>query len=149
MTSYEQGKDAGDAAPHCVIHGGDECDRLAAIARREAQARRRRNRLIRYDFFAEPAWEMLLDLYIHRHGGRSVDARTLCAATIASPATALRWLRLLIDQGLIAWSPPGLGDSDVQITLSERGAEEIDRYLRDDLHRAEADDAMSNGLKSA
>ncbi|MBA4750785.1 MAG: hypothetical protein H2055_00970 [Sphingopyxis sp.] len=136
MTSRAQGNNPGDAARYCIIRGGDERDKLAAIARREAQDRRRRNRLIRYEFFAEPAWDMLLELYIHRHGGRSIDAGTLCGSTVASPATALRWMRLLIDQDLVVWSQPGPGENDVQIALSERGAQEIEHYLRDRLAAA-------------
>ena len=52
--------------------GGNEQDQLAAIARSEFHNRRRRDSLIRYDLFAEPAWDMLLDLYIQHHGGQPV-----------------------------------------------------------------------------
>lgn len=135
MTPSEQMPQPGGAAPYCVISGGDEHDRLAAIARGEAQSRRRRNSLIRYDFFAEPAWDMLLELYIHRHGGQSIGSASLCAATVAGPTTALRWIGLLIDKNLVAWRHPGTGESDVQIALSDRGVEEMERYLRDRLLR--------------
>src|SRR3546814_7117111 len=44
--------------------GGNEQDQLAAIAQSEFHNRRRRDSLIRYDLFTEPAWDMLLDLYL-------------------------------------------------------------------------------------
>src|SRR3546814_2710192 len=52
--------------------GGNEQDQLAAIAQSEFHNRRRRDSLIRYDLFAEPAWDMLLDLYIEQHRGQPV-----------------------------------------------------------------------------
>src|SRR3546814_19647190 len=80
--------------------GGNEQDQLAAIAQSEFHNRRRRDSLIRYDLFAEPAWDMLLDLYIEQHRGQPVAVARLCAAAGASSTTALRWRALLIQQGL-------------------------------------------------
>ena len=62
MTSQpdQPASEAGDIP----LLGGNEQDQLAAIAQSEFHNRRRRDSLIRYDLFAEPAWDMLLDLYI-------------------------------------------------------------------------------------
>src|SRR3546814_16509064 len=74
--------------------GGNEQDQLAAIAQSEFHNRRRRDSLIRYDLFAEPAWDMLLDLYIAQHRGQPVAVDRLCAAAGAASTTALRGLAL-------------------------------------------------------
>lgn len=126
----------GAEAEWTALHGANDSDRLAAIARREAINRKQRNNLIRYDFSAEPAWDMLLALYIRRHDGQAIDAESLCAAAATSQTSALRAIGLLIETGFVSWSQPAPGEHDVQIALSDAGAAEIERYLRDILHRA-------------
>lgn len=133
MTSRDHAEPA-----QCIVEGGNESDQLAAVARREALDRKRRNRLIPYDFFAEPAWDMLLALYVHRHGGTSIDAQSLCDATVAAPTTALRWIGLLIEKGLATWSPPAFGETDVRIALTDAGALQLEPYLRDTLRRSQS-----------
>ncbi|MGB3847609.1 MAG: hypothetical protein WA940_17190 [Sphingopyxis sp.] len=115
--------------------GGSEQDQLAAIARSEFHNRRRRDSLIRYDLFAEPAWDMLLDLYIEHHRGQPVAVDRLCATAGAAATTALRWLGLLIEKELVIRSSPREGDGIVRVALSELGVGEMERYLRDFLHR--------------
>ncbi|MCW0197633.1 hypothetical protein [Sphingopyxis sp.] len=115
--------------------GGNEQDLLAAIAQSEFHNRRRRDSLIRYDLFAEPAWDMLLDLYIEQHRGQPVAVDRLCAAAGAASTTALRWLALLIEKELVIRSSSVEEDGIVRVALSERGIGEMERYLRDFLHR--------------
>ena len=115
--------------------GGSEQDQLAAIARSEFHNRRRRDSLIRYDLFAEPAWDMLLDLYIQHHSGQPVAVDRLCAAAGAASTTALRWLGLLIEKGLVIRSSSAGEDGVILVALSERGVDEMECYLRDFLHR--------------
>lgn len=115
--------------------GGSEQDQLAAIARSEFHNRRRRDSLIRYDLFAEPAWDMLLDLYIQHHRGQPVPIDRLCTAAATASTTALRWLALLIEKELVIRSSSVEEDGIVRVALSERGIGEMERYLRDFLHR--------------
>ena len=42
------------------------------------------------DFFSEPSWDILLDLYVQTHEGRTVTVSQLSLATGAPPTTALR-----------------------------------------------------------
>ena len=114
--------------------GVNEQDQLAAIARSEFHNRRRRDSLIRYDLFAEPAWVMLLDLYIQHHRGQPVPVDRLCTAAATAGTTGLRWLGLLIEKELVIRSSFA-EDGAVRVALSERGINEMERYLRDFLHR--------------
>ena len=115
--------------------GGNEQDQLAAIAQSEFHNRRRRDSLIRYDLFAEPAWDMLLDLYIQHHRGQPVAVDRLCTAAGAASTTALRWLGLLIEKELVMWASAAEEDGVIRVALSQRGIGEMERYLRDFLHR--------------
>ena len=127
----ERASEAGDIPQR----GGNEKDQLAAIAQGEFHNRRRRDSLIRYDLFAEPAWDMLLDLYIQHHRGQPVAVDRLCTSAGAASTTALRWLGLLIDRELVIRSSSAADDDIIRVALSERGIEEMERYLRDFLHR--------------
>lgn len=125
------GNEAGDVQPL----GGNEKKQLAAIAQGEFHNRRRRDSLIRYDLFAEPAWDMLLDLYIQHHRGQPVAVDRLCTAAATASTTALRWLGLLIEKELVMRSSSAEDDGILRVMLSERGISEMERYLRDFLHR--------------
>ncbi|MGV1681714.1 winged helix DNA-binding protein [Sphingopyxis sp. NJF-3] len=127
----EPASEAGDIP----LLGGNEQDQLAAIAQSEFHNRRRRDSLIRYDLFAEPAWDMLLDLYIQHHRGQPVTIDRLCTAAATASTTALRWLGLLIEKELVIRSSTAEEDGIVRVALSERGIGEMERYLRDFLHR--------------
>lgn len=123
--------------------GDNEQDRLAAIAQGEFHNRRRRDSLIRHDLFAEPAWDMLLDLYIQHHRGQPVAVDRLCAAAATAATTAMRWLGLLIEKELVVRSPSAADDGILRVALSEHGIGEMERYLRDLLHRDRSDGNMA------
>lgn len=72
--------------------------RLAAIA---YEQRRRRTRFLPSDLFAEPAWDLLLDLFIASVSERSISVISACLASSVPETTALRWIALLIDRGLV------------------------------------------------
>lgn len=53
------------------------------------------------DLFADPAWDLLLALFIAREEGRWLTEADACAATCVAPAAALRWLGVLGARGLV------------------------------------------------
>ena len=63
--------------------------------------RRLRDRFFSADLFADPAWDILLDLAASRLEKRPVSVSSLCIAAAVPPTTALRWIRLMTDQGLL------------------------------------------------
>ncbi|WP_152414602.1 hypothetical protein [Blastomonas sp. AAP53] len=63
--------------------------------------RRLRDRFFNADLFADPAWDILLDLSASRLEGRSVSVSSLCIAASVPPTTALRWIRMMTDQNLL------------------------------------------------
>lgn len=128
--------------------GGSEQDQLAAIARREFHNRRRRDSLIGHDLFAEPAWDMLLDLYIQHHRGQPVTVDRLCMSAGAASTTVLRWLGLLVERELVIRSSSAEKDGVIRVTLSARGIEEMERYLRDFLHRGRLGGDIAAGLSA-
>lgn len=51
--------------------------------------------------FAEPAWDLLLDLYFRTCRREQVSVSNACVASGVPSATALRWIDILVDGGLI------------------------------------------------
>lgn len=79
-----------------------------ALANAQRAWRRRllRRQLVGVDsLFGEPAWEMLIDLFIHEAAAKSVSTSSLCIASGLPRTTALRLLQRLCDEGLVVREP--------------------------------------------
>ncbi len=63
--------------------------------------RRMRETMFAADLFADPAWDMLLDLMASRLENRPVSVSSLCIASAVPPTTALRWINLMTERGLL------------------------------------------------
>ena len=74
---------------------------LAAVAARIYRSRRRRARHFDPEMFADPAWDMLLDLFIAKVRGKQVRTVSLCIASEVPATTALRWIGVLEKHGLV------------------------------------------------
>ncbi|HET7282984.1 MAG TPA: hypothetical protein VFI67_11780 [Sphingomicrobium sp.] len=64
------------------------------------RARRLRARYFPEDLFADPAWDMLLDLLQAEIAQLRVPVSSLCIAAAVPATTALRWLKALVSQQL-------------------------------------------------
>ncbi|QIK96348.1 hypothetical protein G7076_07725 [Sphingomonas sp. HDW15A] len=64
------------------------------------RARRLRSRYFSEDIFADPAWDMLLDLLQAEIAQHRVPVSSLCIAAAVPATTALRWIRTMTDAGL-------------------------------------------------
>jgi DNA-binding MarR family transcriptional regulator len=68
-------------------------------------SRRRRADYFDASLFADPAWDILLDLYAADQEGVSVSVSSLCIAASVPATTALRWIVRLEAVGLICREP--------------------------------------------
>lgn len=71
------------------------------LVRNMLKARQSRTRFLGADLFADPAWDMLLDLTAARAEHRRVSVTSLCIASGVPTTTALRWMKLLEQARLI------------------------------------------------
>lgn len=74
----------------------------ASTVRAMIRARRLREQFFDGALFADPAWDMLLDLLAARLEGRPVAVSSLCIAAAVPPTTALRWMKQLTDDRIFA-----------------------------------------------
>ena len=93
------------------------------------QERRSRDRLFGTDLFGEAAWDMLLDLYIHRGRGALVPVSSACIGAAVPPSTALRCLGKLESRGLVVRRADVDDRRRSLVTLSAKGLRMIELYL--------------------
>jgi len=93
------------------------------------RARRLREQYFSADLFADPAWDMLLDLTAARLEGRQVAVSSLCIAAAVPPTTALRWIKTLTEQGVLVRIADPDDGRRVFIELSRDAAHEMLAYL--------------------
>lgn len=65
------------------------------------RARRMRATYLPADLFADPAWDMLLDLLQAEIVQHRVPVSSLCIAAAVPATTALRWIKSMTDRGLL------------------------------------------------
>jgi DNA-binding MarR family transcriptional regulator len=102
---------------------------LLAEARRFANARRARDRLFGRDLFPNPAWNILLDLYIAGEEGRNVTIKCACSAAGVPQSTALRHIAHLIEMRLAVRRQHPSDARSAYLKLSESGRTKMVDYL--------------------
>ena len=75
------------ATPHRSI----DSHRARTIAEGIYRTRAIRTELLDADLFGEPAWDILVDLFIHQSRGKRVSVTSSCIASRVPPTTALRF----------------------------------------------------------
>ena len=96
----------------------------AIIARRKARAK-----FLDAELFADPAWDMLLDLTAARVERERVSVTSLCIASAVPPTTALRWIGQMVDAGLFDRVEDDTDRRRAFIELSDKGADAMARYF--------------------
>jgi hypothetical protein len=88
-------------AGHGAPARGFSDDKLATLASAIYRMRQHRQAYFESALFAEPAWDMLLDLFINKVRGARVSTTSLCLAAGVPHATGIRWIRTLREHGLL------------------------------------------------
>ena len=99
------------------------------LVRRIIRQRQLRARFFDGDLFADPAWDMLLDLTAARAEHARVSVTSLCIASGVPPTTALRWIGQMTEAGLLERVEDETDRRRAFITLTERAADAVARYF--------------------
>lgn len=99
------------------------------LVRRIIRQRQLRVRFFDGDLFADPAWDMLLDLAAARAEHTRVSVTSLCIASGVPPTTALRWIGQMTDGGLLDRVEDETDRRRAFITLTDKAADAISRYF--------------------
>lgn len=81
------------------------------------------------ELFGEPAWDMLLELYIAAEEGRQTTATHLCMASGVPVATARRWLAILESHGFLEHVNTHEDAQHDEIVISAHARERINMHF--------------------
>jgi Winged helix DNA-binding domain len=101
----------------------------AGFIRGVIRARQRRSAAFGIDLFADPVWDMMLDLLAARLEGRPVSTSSLCIAAGVPGTTALRWIRQATERGLFVRVADPRDGRGVLVELSDDTAERLLGHL--------------------
>jgi hypothetical protein len=103
----------------------------AETVRNVIRARRLRARYFPEELFADPAWDMLLDLLQAEIAQLRVPVSSLCIAAAVPATTALRWLKSLVAQGLFIRRADPHDGRRVFVELAPETSHALRRYFAD------------------
>ncbi|NTZ42034.1 winged helix DNA-binding protein [Altererythrobacter sp. SALINAS58] len=99
------------------------------LLRRIIRQRQLRARFFDGDLFADPAWDILLDLTAARVEHLRVSVTSLCIASGVPPTTALRWISQMVDAGLLERVEDETDRRRAFIALTDKAADNMARYF--------------------
>ena len=92
-------------------------------------ARRERARFFPDGLFADPAWDMLLDLLAAGLAQTRVSVSSLCLASNVPSTTALRWIKALENDGLVMRQADPHDGRRYFVTLSQKAKSALHAYF--------------------
>ena len=101
------------------------------LVRRIIRQRQLRARFFEGDLFADPAWDMLLDLTAARAEHTRVSITSLCIASGVPPTTALRWIGQMTEAGLLERVEDETDRRRAFVTLTDKASDAMARYFVD------------------
>lgn len=107
------------------LEGGPSAQQVRSLIR----ARHARANHFSSDLFADPAWDILLDLMAARLEGKAVSVSSLCIAAAVPLTTALRWIKTMTDGGLLERKADPTDGRRIFIDLSERAMAAMQAYF--------------------
>lgn len=110
-----------DAAGAVAVTSGD--------IRTMIRFRRQRDAVFGDGLFADPVWDMMLDLAAARLEGTQVAVSSLCIAAAVPPTTALRWIAALTEAGTIVRVPDADDRRRVFLELSDAASATVLDFL--------------------
>jgi DNA-binding MarR family transcriptional regulator len=109
---------------------------LLKQVRQAITARTRRFDYLRADLFADPAWDILLQLYCAELTQQQTTVSTLVERTNVPSTTALRWITMLECDQLIDRKIDLAETRRVVLALTSRGLEAMDGYFLEEAKEA-------------
>jgi DNA-binding MarR family transcriptional regulator len=101
----------------------------AETVRSVIRARRLRARYFAEELFADPAWDMLLDLLQAEIAQLRVPVSSLCIAAAVPATTALRWLKTMVSHGLFVRRADPHDGRRVFVELAPDASQALRRYF--------------------
>lgn len=117
------------AAPRLGGSAGGVALPRPALVREIIRQRQLRARFFEEGLFADPAWDILLDLTAAKGENKQVSVSSLCIAACVPPTTALRWISQMTEGGLLDRVRDPIDRRRAFIELSDKAASAMGRYF--------------------
>lgn len=98
-------------------------------ARLLLEQRRRRRDFLPEELFHEPAWDMLLALYLAWYEGQTMNVKTLVGTSDAPVTTSQRWIDHLAKLNLVTRVVDPTDRRRIEVSLSQHGLVAMEAYL--------------------
>ncbi len=95
------------------------------------QRQKRPSQRSAHDLLSNPAWDMLLNLYVQTACGQPVSVSDSCAASAAPASVALRQLDVIARHGLVARHQGSSASRSTMLALSPDGLSLVEEVLGD------------------
>ena len=92
--------------------------------------RRLRDEIWPSEMFADPAWDMMLDLYAARLERQRVSVSSLCIAAAVPATTALRWIKTLTETGIFERQDDPRDGRRIFVTLTDQSLAHMHLYFQ-------------------
>ena len=112
-------------------HLSEVTPQSVAVAKRMVRDRFRRTQFFASSLFADPAWDMMLDIFIAEAEGRATPVMNLCLSSHVPETTTLRWVRTLEHAGIFIREKDEHDQRRVLVRLSPEAAKAMAQYFRD------------------
>jgi Winged helix DNA-binding domain len=99
------------------------------LVRRIIWQRQHRDRFFDSELLCDPVWDMLLDLAVAAAEFRQISVTSLCIASRVPPTTALRWIGVMTDQGLVRRVEDSQDRRRSFIALTDKAMNAVARYF--------------------
>lgn len=103
--------------------------RPEALARAAIDSRRRITAFFPEELFADPARDLLLELFIAAEQGKEVPVSSACIAAAVPTTTAMRWIAALRKGGLVSAVPDPQDGRRTHLTLTPDARGRMRSYL--------------------
>lgn len=86
-------------------------------------------RVFNPDLFADPAFDMLLFVFLEEEAGRSVETSACYRASGVPRTTAVRWINMLVSMGMFRSTPHPTDRRLALLSLSEEARASVRQWL--------------------
>ncbi|MGE0715947.1 MAG: response regulator [Alphaproteobacteria bacterium] len=129
VPTLEEPSSAPPAAAPVPEPSGDRTQELKARVVQIIQSRQARDRHFPQHLFADPAWDMLLDLTLAKLSSKEISVSSVCLAAGVPQSTALRRLQDLERSGLVRRRRDRDDRRRIFVELTEDAMQRIFRFL--------------------
>ncbi len=110
-----------------------ECDASKASlidrVERTIFTRQQRVKFFPAELFADPAWDMLIGIFLRELNQQRTTVSSLCVASQVPPTTALRWIRTISDRGMFTRRPDPVDGRRIFVELTDSALTALHAYF--------------------